>query len=381
MLRKTVSGIMLALLLMGMLALAFSIQPVEGWSGTVYIRADGSIDPPDAPISTVNNVTYTLTGNITNITINADGIVVERSHIIIDGAGYTVEGAGIGGGRGFFLSGITNVTIKNTNIKHFWAGIWFQNSNNNTISGNNITNNTEGIRLFSSSNNTIVGNNITENNDDGIWLGSSSGNKFYHNNFINNTKQVRSERSVNVWDDGYPSGGNYWSDYNGTDADTDGVGDTPYVIDENNTDNYPLIGYFSDFNATSEFHVQTICNSTISDFQFNGTAISFNVSGEDGTSGFCRICIPTALMNDTIRVFVNGTEILPSPEPLPCSNSTHSYLYFTYEHSTQEVVIIPEFPSALILPLFALATLIATILFKKKRKTKSKRFFINSEPF
>jgi len=43
------------------------------------------------------------------------------------------------------------------------------------------------------------------------------------------------------WDDGYPSGGNYWSDYAGVDADGDGIGDTPYVIDENNTDRYPLI--------------------------------------------------------------------------------------------------------------------------------------------
>jgi len=47
--------------------------------------------------------------------------------------------------------------------------------------------------------------------------------------------------SINAWDDGYPSGGNYWSDYTGVDADGDGIGDTPYVIDENNTDRYPLM--------------------------------------------------------------------------------------------------------------------------------------------
>jgi hypothetical protein len=45
----------------------------------------------------------------------------------------------------------------------------------------------------------------------------------------------------NTWDDGYPSGGNYWSDYNGYDSDHDGIGDTPYFIDENNTDHYPLM--------------------------------------------------------------------------------------------------------------------------------------------
>jgi hypothetical protein len=84
----------------------------------------------------------------------------------------------------------------------------------------------------------------------------SSGNTFYHNNFINNTQQVYNYASseLNVWDDGYPSGGNYWSDYTGVDqkngpyqnlTGSDGIGDTPYVINANNTDHYPLMNPYS----------------------------------------------------------------------------------------------------------------------------------------
>jgi len=66
---------------------------------------------------------------------------------------------------------------------------------------------------------------------------------------VNNTEQVYSYNSTNVWDNGYPSGGNYWSDYeerypNATEIDNSGIWDTPYVIDENNQDNYPIVPEF-----------------------------------------------------------------------------------------------------------------------------------------
>jgi parallel beta-helix repeat protein len=246
------------------------VQPVRAQntvlivSNTVFIRGDGSIDPTTAPMKRDGDV-YTLTGNITS---DADGIVVERDNVVVDGSGYTVEGAGAFTSSlyGVYLDGRSNVTIQNTNIKNFNYGIWLNSSSNNSINqsnvannwcgillryssnnsmnGNTIADNKEGIWLAHSSNgNSIEGNNVTDNMYEGILLDSSSNNIIYHNNFVNNTRQVYYIVApvANVWDDGYPSGGNYWSDYDGTDADYDGIGDTPYVIDEKNIDAYPLM--------------------------------------------------------------------------------------------------------------------------------------------
>ena len=118
----------------------------DGWTGTVYIRADGSIDPSDAPIQRDGNL-YILTGNIISST---DGIVVERDNIVIDGAGHMLQGTGSGTGVDF--SGRSNVTIKNITIAKFHTGICLYSSSNNSISGNNITDNVYGISLLSSSN-------------------------------------------------------------------------------------------------------------------------------------------------------------------------------------------------------------------------------------
>ena len=156
--------------------------------------------------------------------------------------------------------------IYGNNISNSYDGIDVGDSSNNNIYGNNLTTNSgDCISLDSSYSNNIYGNNIS-NSYNGIYLEGSSNNSIYHNNFVNNTLQVYVAPPINfqdmyvapsvgnVWDDGYPSGGNHWSDYNGTDhysgqyqniTGSDGIGDTPYIIDANNTDNYPLMAQYT----------------------------------------------------------------------------------------------------------------------------------------
>jgi parallel beta-helix repeat protein len=260
--------------------------------------------------------------------------------------------------------------VVNNTSNYNGIGIDICDSAFNLVSGNTVANNGyAGIESQWSNYNEIVNNKIVSNWF-GIYAYRLNYNKIYHNNFLGNqnAQVLLSESDNNTWDDGYPSGGNYWSNYTGVGSNHDGIGDTAYTIDTNNTDNYPLMRMFSDFNATLEQHVQTICNSTISDFQYNGTAISFNVSGEEGASGFCRLIILHALLSPPYNVTVNNSLVAYTPV---FENDALSIIYINYTLSTKEIVIVPEFPSILILPLFMTATLLVVIFFKRRFSLKS----------
>jgi nitrous oxidase accessory protein NosD len=74
------------------------------------------------------------------------------------------------------------------------------------------------------------------NSDQGLRLYQATDNKLWHNNFVDNSQQVYlyCTGSANIWDDCYPSGENYWSDYTGTDVNSDGIGDTHCTIEGSN---------------------------------------------------------------------------------------------------------------------------------------------------
>jgi len=347
------------LFLLSVSAATFEVHSVEA-SGTIYIRTDGSIDPPIAELSSDDNITYSMTGNLSS------SIVIEKDNIVFDGGGYAIQGSG--SGNGIELSGRNNVTIENVEVRGFYQGImiynssrdnnvfsiravdnWFggirvDSSTNNNVTGNAVVGCNEGITLsgntesnsvarnsidesefygvnitsasnnlvesnnvsncdgrgiilwMSSCNNIVVGNNVTKckvgievsyscnnntvsnncfsmnqkvgvvigfripesgpewggaadnriiensvtRNDIGIELIYSKNNTIFHNDFKENNNSTAIIGSYfNIWDDG--ATGNYWSDYNGTDANHDNIGDTPSIIDANNSDRYPLM--------------------------------------------------------------------------------------------------------------------------------------------
>jgi parallel beta-helix repeat protein len=120
------------------------------------------------------------------------------------------------------------------------SGIYMTNASKSLIFDNTALNSASGVHLDTYSHENRIYENTIENSTGwGIYFGSSSNNTFYQNNLLGNPSQVVGDSSVNLWDNG--SQGNYWSDYNGTDANHDGIGDTAYAINANNSDRYPLM--------------------------------------------------------------------------------------------------------------------------------------------
>ena len=121
----------------------------------------------------------------------------------------------------------------------------YENCDNNSVYENSLTYNNIGVYIFDSSYNTIVDNALEDNYEYGLLideLGLSELNLIYSNCFIGNLiDNARDNATNNQWDNG--TIGNYWDDYNGIDADDNGIGDISYNISGSagSQDNFPLM--------------------------------------------------------------------------------------------------------------------------------------------
>jgi parallel beta-helix repeat protein len=152
------------------------------------------------------------------------------------------------------FGGVFNNAVHNNTLVNHDCAIKLVLSSNNTLANNLLQNSRTGLMLGASHYNIFTENNVTSCKFAVGIHAAASNNTFLCNNFVNNDVQCVETHNPtlfldgetfsigNVWDDGKM--GNYWSTYNGVDANNDGIGDIPYIVFEYMIDNYPLIEPF-----------------------------------------------------------------------------------------------------------------------------------------
>jgi len=204
---------------------------------------DNNIKTDESSIVLYSSRNNTITDNTISDTNGAISLTYSDNNTII---GNTISNNNIA----IELHISSNNTIADNYItSNNYTGLFLHTScNTNIITGNNIENNGwDGVEIYYSSSNIIARNNISMNNEWGIGISSNSKNNYiYHNNLMDNNNNAY-DRGQNRWNNGYPSGGNYWSDFDelsegAYDMNSDGIIEIPYDIPRgNNQDLYPLM--------------------------------------------------------------------------------------------------------------------------------------------
>jgi parallel beta-helix repeat protein len=281
------TAFLISLLASGMIGIQPTAAQSQTVSGVVTINSDGSVSPQTTLIQAIGS-TYTLTGDF-NSRVQ---FFLQKSNMIFDGNGHTIGDGNVGNIVIGPYGSVTNVTVQNFFVNQSFTdaidiensnnivvanntllgghslleqinGVFIKNSSSVTIIGNSIKNAACGIDLFGSKDNIIAGNivyaqtgwswghyssaimiDLVYNDYDTASTGSS-GNVIYDNAFLStgNYTEIHGDSS-NRWDNGKI--GNYWGDYlakyhNAVEVASSGIGNTPYVINENNIDHYPLM--------------------------------------------------------------------------------------------------------------------------------------------
>jgi hypothetical protein len=268
----------------------------------IHILPDGTVTPVTAPIHH-NGSFYQLTDNIST------AIVIERNNITLDGRGFTVQGNGaidLASRQAAISLRCMGTTVENFQFKDWWVGV-LGVYDGNRIVGNDFTDVDISVAVYANNYEItqnyldyvrVVGSNIHIYSNEiqiksygtGIWVSNSTnltveannvkmgslitsfisvtGNssfKVFYNNFFDANKMQFSKgqfylfgipglSNITPWDDGYPSGGNYWGDYtkrysNASALGDSGIWDTKYLLqaDYNSSliDRYPLVNPYN----------------------------------------------------------------------------------------------------------------------------------------
>jgi len=273
--------------------------------------------------------------------VTASNVVIENFTLRNTDKDFSVQGTAIR------IYRATNVKVNKVITRNNYCGIELRSSNFTKITSCQISDSVYGVYLRDKSlNNTFIGNTIT-NNSNGIHIAepTSQYNIFHHNNLINNTNQVSLAGGLNYFDNGYPSGGNYWSNHAAQDlkhgpyqneTGSDGILDEPYA---NAPDNYPFaypLTFIEIPIAGEHFQVIASTNSTLNSYEFNPQtkSLRLSLSGINGTVGTCRITIPKRLLSCDQP---NQWNIMLSNEQLSyleLENEENTYLFFIYAQSS-----------------------------------------------
>ncbi|NIN53203.1 MAG: S8 family serine peptidase [Nitrososphaeria archaeon] len=250
---------------------------------------------------------------------------------------------------GVHVRDCVSVTVRSNNITENYVGVKIQESSQCKVESNILSGNDISLWLSSSYDNLAVSNEISRASLKGtsltnahsniltqneftnntyqkcvaLHLESSGSNRIYHNSFINNRENVFSVNSESIFDNGYPNGGNYWKDYNGTDIysgpcqnenGSDLVGDAPFTVIESIQDRYPIMSPYPCIHAVATGEVR-LYKTVV------GEGLATKIQVEVANMGHFT-------ENFTVTVYANASRI--SEQSMSLSSRTSESLIFIW---------------------------------------------------